>query len=137
MDSTRRIVAAEKVPDDSTLLFTVRDGFDEEEVLLIRLADGIAAWRNYCPHWTDVSLDSGSGAEFRDGELVCTRHGATFEPGSGECTFGPCEGAFLEEVEIEVVDGDVYLADDDYEFEHLGPKSDRDLSSGRIGFGGN
>ena len=137
MDAGRRIAALEEVPVDSNLLFTVREGFDEREVLLVRLADGVAAWRNYCPHWTDVRLDKGSGAEFREEELVCTRHGATFEPGSGECTHGPCEGAVLEEVDVTVVDGAVYLTDDDYEFEHVGPKSDRDLSSGRIGFGGN
>jgi len=37
---------------------------------------------------------------------------------------------------VAVHDGGVYLTDDDYEFEGVGPKSDRDLSSGRIGFGG-
>ena len=137
MDAESRIVTVEEVPKDTTLLFTVREGFDEKEVVLVRLNGEIAAWRNFCPHWIDVRLDSGSGAELRNGEIVCTRHGATFEPDSGYCTFGPCEGAYLEEVDVSVRDGDVYLTDDEYAFEHLGPKSDRDLSSGRIGFGGN
>ncbi|MFW5964556.1 MAG: Rieske (2Fe-2S) protein [Natronomonas sp.] len=132
-----RIADIEEVPEDSTLLFTIREGFDEKEVVLVRLDGEIAAWRNFCPHWTDVRLDKGSGAEFRDGELICTRHGATFEPDSGHCTYGPCEGSYLEEVDVEVRDGGVYLAEDDYEFDHVGPKSDRDLSSGRIGFTGN
>ncbi|MUV86586.1 Rieske 2Fe-2S domain-containing protein [Natronomonas sp. CBA1123] len=132
-----RIADIEEVPEDSTLLFTVREGFDEKEVVLVRLNGDIAAWRNFCPHWTDVRLDKGSGAEFRDGEVVCTRHGATFEPDSGHCTYGPCEGSYLEEVDVEVRDGGVYLAEDHYEFDHVGPKSDRDLSSGRIGFSGN
>jgi nitrite reductase/ring-hydroxylating ferredoxin subunit len=136
MGTKSRILDVESLPADSTCLFTVREGFDETEVVLVRLNDEIAAWRNYCPHWTDVRLDKGSGAEFRNGELVCTRHGATFEPDSGHCTHGPCEGAYLEEVDIEIRDGTIYLTDDDYEFDHLGPKSDRDLSSGRIGFGG-
>lgn len=132
-----RIADTEEIPEDSTLLFTVREGFDEKEVVLVRLDGEIAAWRNFCPHWTDVRLDKGGGAEFRDGELVCTRHGATFEPDSGHCTHGPCEGSYLEEVDVEIRDGGVYLAEDDYEFDHVGPKSDRDLSSGRIGFSGN
>jgi nitrite reductase/ring-hydroxylating ferredoxin subunit len=131
-----RIVDVEEVPADSTLLCTVREGFDEKEVLLVRLNGEVAAWRNFCPHWTDVRLDKGSGAEVRDGELVCTRHGAMFEPDSGHCTYGPCEGSYLEEVDVEVHDGGVYLTDEAYEFDHLGPKSDRDLSSGRIGFSG-
>jgi nitrite reductase/ring-hydroxylating ferredoxin subunit len=106
------------------------------QVLLVRRDGEVDAWRNVCPHWTDVRLHSGSGAECRAGEILCTRHGATVEPGSGECTHGPCEGAYLEAVEVTVTEGAVYLTDEDYEFEGLGPKSDRDLSSGRIGFGG-
>jgi nitrite reductase/ring-hydroxylating ferredoxin subunit len=120
MDAEDRIVEVEEVRVVSTLLFTVREGFDEREVVLVRLADGIAAWGNYCPHWTDVRIDKASGAAFRGGEPVCTRHGATFEPGSGECSHGPCEGASLEEVDVLVEDGGVYLADEDDEFYHVG-----------------
>lgn len=138
MDEGRRIAAVEEIPEDSSLLFTVRDGFDTEEAILLRLSDGAVALRNYCPHWTDVRLDSGSGATVRDGEVVCTKHGATFEKATGDCTFGPCEGATIERLAVAVRDGDVYLADEDYEFESLGPDGDRDLSSrGRIGFSGN
>lgn len=138
MDEGRRIADVEEVPGDSTLLFTVRDGFDTEEAILLRLSDGVVALRNYCPHWTDVRLDSGSGATLRDGELVCTKHGATFEKATGECTYGPCEGATIEQLDVTVRDGSVYLTDEEFEFDSLGPDGDRDLSSrGRIGFSGN
>lgn len=130
-----RICEVGEVPEDGTLLFTVRDGFDTEEVILVRVEDGVTAWKNYCMHWTDVRLDTGDGAEMRGGEVVCAKHGATFRPGDGVCTHGPCEGAVLEPVEVRVEDGDVFLADGDYEFEHLGPSGDHDLSSrGRIDF---
>jgi nitrite reductase/ring-hydroxylating ferredoxin subunit len=131
MDDERRIVETSEVPADGT----VRDDFDENEVVLVRLDDAVADLRNFCPLWTDVRLDSGSGAECRGGEIGCTRHGATFEADSGECTHGPCDGAVLEEIDVTVADGTVYLTDE-YEFEGLGPKGDRELSSGRIGFGG-
>lgn len=138
MDEGRRIAAVDEVPRDGSLLFTVRDGFDTEEAILLRLADGVVALRNCCPHWTDVRLDSGSGATVRNDEIVCERHGATFEKATGDCTFGPCEGATIEQLDVTVRDGDVFLADDDYEFEGLGPDGSRDLSSrGRIGFSGN
>lgn len=138
MDEGRRIADVKEVPGDSTLLFTVRDGFDTEEAILLRLSDGVVALRNYCPHWTDVRLDSGSGATLRDGELVCTKHGATFEKATGECTYGPCEGATIEQLDVTVRDGSVYLTDEEFEFDGLGPDGDRDLSSrGRIGFSGN
>ncbi|WP_135819803.1 Rieske (2Fe-2S) protein [Halostella litorea] len=140
MDERDRIADLDAVPDDGTLLCTVRDGFDEEEVILTRLGgDGsVTAWRNFCPHWTDVRLDKGSGASVRDGELLCAKHGATFRPGDGECTHGPCEGAALDAVDVTVADGGVFLTDDRYEFDGLGPASDVDLSTGgRIDFSGN
>ncbi|WP_435335254.1 Rieske (2Fe-2S) protein [Haloarchaeobius sp. TZWWS8] len=139
MDEGSRITAVEEVPEEGTFLFTAMEGFDEQEVVLTRLDDGsVAAWLNYCQHWTDVRIDKGSGAEVRDGELVCTRHAATFRKDDGVCTFGPCEGAVLEAVDVTVDDGDVYLTDEDYRFDHVGPASDVDLSSGggRIGFDG-
>jgi len=43
----------------------------------------------------------------------------------------PLDGAVLEEIDVTVDDGT-----DEYEFEGLAPKGDRELSSGRIGFGG-
>jgi len=138
MAEGQHIAAVDEVPVDGSLLFTVRDGFDTEEAILLRLADGVVALRNYCPHWTDVRLDSGSGAEVRDGEVVCTKHGATFEKATGDCTYGPCEGATIDRIDVTVRDGAVVLTDEDYAFEHLGPDGDRDLSSrGRIGFSGN
>jgi nitrite reductase/ring-hydroxylating ferredoxin subunit len=129
----RRIAPLSDVPEDGTLLFTVREGFDEREVVLVRLADGVAAWENYCQHWTDVRFDKGSGGMVRNGELVCQKHGATFETDTGYCDFGPCEGAYLDRVAVAVHDGDVYLTDEDYEFDSLGPSEDADLSTGSPG----
>ncbi|MWG35227.1 Rieske (2Fe-2S) protein [Halomarina oriensis] len=169
MDEDRRIASVSEVPTDSTLLFTIRDGVDREEVILVRLGgegdgpasdddadagDAIHAWKNYCQHWTDVRLDKGSGAAVRDvpeangvsganqdaersgaGEILCQRHAATFEKDSGLCTYGPCEGAYLEAVAVTVHEDAVYLDEPEYEFDGLGPSGDHDLSSGgRIDF---
>jgi nitrite reductase/ring-hydroxylating ferredoxin subunit len=136
MDDASRITAVAEVPSEGTLLFTAQNGDGTEEVLLSRLSDGsVTAFVNSCPHWTDVRLDKGSGALVRNDELVCQKHGATFERDSGYCNFGPCEGAVLNTVDVTTDGDDVFLTDDDYEFEHLGQSGDRDLSSGgRIDF---
>ena len=127
------------VPEESSLLFTVRDrdADEQREAILLRTDDGVVAWFNYCQHWRDVNLDGGDGAVLRDGELVCKRHGATFECDSGECTFGPCEGAILDELPVRTVDGGVFLDDDGYEFVDVGGSDDDDLdrsTESRIGF---
>jgi len=127
-----RIASVTEVPADGTFLFRVEavDGGDVREVILVR-ADGdgagdsggrVAAWLNHCQHFTHVRLDEGGGAPTRDGEIVCTKHGAMFEAGSGLCTHGPCEGAYLDGLDVEVTEGDVYLDDPGYAFVGLGPK---------------
>ncbi|WP_458206157.1 Rieske (2Fe-2S) protein [Haladaptatus sp. NG-SE-30] len=135
MDEDSRIAAVAEIPDDTTFLFTIRNGFDEEEAILVEQDGEIEAWRNYCQHWTDVRLDKGDGATVRDGELVCGKHGALFESDSGVCTYGPCEGAVLDAIEITVEDDVVYLTDSDYEFVQQGSSLEYDLSSNRsLGF---
>ncbi|WP_226481146.1 Rieske (2Fe-2S) protein [Natrinema amylolyticum] len=150
-----RITALADVPDDSTFLFRVADESGEEREAIL-VVDGVAAtdggnptdpapdggdqtdpaadaddriacWLNYCQHLTHIKLDKGSGAPMRDGELICANHGAYFEADSGRCTFGPCEGAYLTDLEITVSDGDVYLTDEEYEFVGTGPLESDDL----------
>lgn len=133
MDEARRIAAADEVPADTTLLFTVRevDTGEEREAILVGLDGEVAGWLNHCQHFTHIRLDKGSGARMRDDEVVCTNHGAMFEVDTGRCTFGPCEGAYLDAIEVTVEDGTVYLTDPDYEFVGRGPteKEPWDLSS--------
>ncbi|WP_435078621.1 Rieske (2Fe-2S) protein [Halococcus sp. AFM35] len=126
------ILPADDVPADTTALFTVRelDGEQIHEAVLIDTDDGIEAWLNRCMHFTHIGLDKGSGAEYRDGEIVCTNHGAMFAADTGYCTFGPCEGAYLDSVAVAVEDGQVKLADGRYEFVATGPnEDDGDLTS--------
>jgi len=118
MDAGHRIAAVEDVPADSTYLFRVREVDSEEvdEAVLTRTDGEITGWLNRCMHFQHIRIDKGSGAPKRNGELVCANHGAMFDDDTGECTYGPCEGAFLDDVEVVVRDGTVFLADDDYEF---------------------
>ena len=136
MDGDRRIVDADEVTAEDTVVFTAKSGFETTEGLLSRLDDGtVVAYTNYCPHWRDVRLDKGSGANVRDGELVCGKHGATFEKATGHCDFGPGEGAILDTFEVTVAEGAVYLTDDAWESAEPGLSEERDLSSGsRIDF---
>ncbi len=107
-----RLAPVEDVPPDGTAVYILERDGETREVLLTRLADGsIAAWENHCQHWIDVRLDRGDGATVRGDEIVCQRHGAMFERATGLCTWGPCEGAVLDEVAV-VTDGDVVYLDE-------------------------
>lgn len=137
MSADGSITAVADVPTESTFLFTVRDieADEQKEAILVRLpegdADTVTGWLNYCQHFMHITLDKGSGAPMRDGEILCANHGAYFEQDTGLCTYGPCKGAYLNEIEVRVEDGEVYLDDEAYEFCHTGPieTDDTDLAS--------
>jgi len=132
MGEGETIVGVDEVLDESTFVFRVREDDGETvEAILLRTGNEVLAWRNYCQHMTHIRLDKGSGAAMRDGEIVCTNHGAMFDADTGECTFGPCEGAYLNAVEVTVGDGEVRLVDPAYEFVGVGPieEDPTDLSS--------
>lgn len=88
----------------------VVDG-DAESLILYRDGAVVRAWLNVCPH-AGRRLDWAPGKflKSKDGQLVCAVHGATFELAGGECVAGPCRGASLGPVDIELRDGQVFLA---------------------------
>lgn len=64
-----------------------------------------------CPH-RFAELDWLPGRFFDDAGLylVCSMHGALFEPGSGACVAGPCAGDRLEPLACEEHEGRVRVA---------------------------
>lgn len=81
-------------------------------VIVLRADSGLVAYKNQCPHmgieldWAAERLLSRSGRY-----LVCTGHGALFEPDSGLCVKGPCVGETLAAVAVRVQDQMVVLDD--------------------------
>lgn len=105
------IVATLAVEDGAQRVWTFDylDGFGRPASgILVRInqpgeAAEYRAYRNLCPHWS-MPLDDGSGDFFDDsGHLIqCKMHGARFEPDTGECVMGPCDGEYLEALRVEV-----------------------------------
>jgi nitrite reductase/ring-hydroxylating ferredoxin subunit len=86
------------------------DGIDAESLILHRDGEAVRAWLNVCPH-AGRRLDWAPGRFLKSkaGELVCAVHGATFELQDGLCVAGPCRGASLRAVAVELRDGSVHL----------------------------
>ena len=76
----------------------------------VRYAGKVRAYVNRCPH-ASTELDWQPGEFFEESGLylICSTHGALFEPGSGYCVAGPCRGASLEPLAIRERDGQVIL----------------------------
>ena len=79
----------------------------------IRAEGQVHAYVNRCPHLgTELDWQPGEFFDFARLYLVCSTHGAIFEPGTGYCVAGPCRGASLERVEVREYDGRVELLND-------------------------
>lgn len=111
-DTTTRVelIAVDSIEDGGLVEVEGTVDGDAESLILHRDGDRIRGWFNVCPH-AGRRLDWAPGKFLRsDGLLVCAAHGASFELGGGECVAGPCRGASLRAVALEVRDGGVYLA---------------------------
>jgi nitrite reductase/ring-hydroxylating ferredoxin subunit len=118
---TTLLTAVDDIPENGSFLFTVEESDGGlEEVILVRLSDGVSAWKNFCQHETDQRLDPGRGAAMRDGQLICPKHGSMFDAETGYCDNGKAAGSTLIEVEISVRHGQVYLTDQEVSFSHEG-----------------
>jgi nitrite reductase/ring-hydroxylating ferredoxin subunit len=90
--------------------FAVRLGERILPAFAIRYDGKVHAYLNQCAHQA-VELDWQHG-EFFDAEkrfLVCATHGALYEPDSGACAWGRCDGRGLVELRIEEHDEEVIL----------------------------
>ena len=81
------------VPAGTTATFRLTCGRRVVNGFVVHHATGYAAYVNRCPHvgtpldlWPNQFL----GEDGR--EVVCSTHGATFQPATGLCTGGPCAG---------------------------------------------
>ena len=115
-----RLTTIVTVHEEGSWLFTVRDEYGEaDEAILVPCEDGVEAWINRCPHEAQ-RLDVGRGAAIRNGEIVCPRHGSTFDSCAGDCDNGPAADTRLVSVDVAVDDGEVYLTDRAMTFDHDG-----------------
>ncbi len=81
---------------------------------VVRFEGQPQAFVNQCAH-VPVELDWQEGAFFDADRryLICATHGATYDPVSGACVFGPCRGAALKKLTVVEAEGGVWLAESD------------------------
>ena len=90
--------------------FEIGAGETARAAFVVRFHGQARAYRNCCGH-LGVELDWQPG-EFFDGSglyLICATHGALFDPVSGACLGGPCNGRGLDPVPVVEEDGGIFL----------------------------
>ena len=94
--------------DGDSLKFDYEDRLGRvEQGFVMRWGNGFLAYQDRCPHWSiPMEQSDGRMMNAQNSYILCPMHGALFEPESGVCFQGPCEGDRLEKFTVLVVDED-------------------------------
>lgn len=79
------------------------------QAFALRFGDVAVAYLNRCAH-VPAEMDWQPG-EFWDQDrrfIICSVHGALYEPTSGHCLAGPCRGGRLHPIQLKEEGGQVY-----------------------------
>jgi len=92
-------------------LVRLDDNGDEKPfpIVVVRWGKQVFGYVNKCPH-DGVNLDWERNTFLEPNyglRLMCGKHGALFELGTGMCIEGPCKGRGLIPVDLAVVDNDI------------------------------
>lgn len=80
---------------------------------VVRYGGQAYAYLNRCVHMP-IELDWNEGDFFESSGtyLVCSTHGAVYQPESGKCAGGPCRGGSLSPIPVVEKDGKIYWQPD-------------------------
>lgn len=106
----QKICDLEEFTESDCVEFSVKSASGDRDAFIIIFDQHYYAYENHCPH-TGVNLNWLAQQFFSlDGNLLqCSMHGALFEPMSGKCLAGPCQGQNLHSLEIIVENESIYL----------------------------
>lgn len=87
---------AGKLSDPGAASLVVGEGANRHDILIVKWQGKVHVFENACPH-NGTPLDTFPDQFFNaDGtRLLCSTHGAEFDPDTGLCLKGPCKGKFL------------------------------------------
>ena len=101
--------SAELAERGRALVFDVLQYGEPVRAFALRFEGHVVAYLNRCLH-VPVEMDWQPGV-FLDSEqrfILCSTHGAAYEPADGRCVGGPCGRGRLTAVQVEERDGQVY-----------------------------
>ncbi|MFT3956777.1 MAG: Rieske 2Fe-2S domain-containing protein [Piscinibacter sp.] len=101
--------SAELAERGDAVVFDVLQYGQPARAFALRIEGRVVAYLNRCAH-VPAEMDWMPG-QFLDGDrqfILCSIHGAAYEPSSGRCVAGPCGRGRLVSIDAEERDGQVY-----------------------------
>ena len=105
-----RLCASEALVErGDAVVFEVQQWRQKASAFVMRFEGRVVGYLNRCAH-VPTEMDWQEG-KFLDGDrelIICSIHGATYDPLSGRCVGGPCVGGRLTALRVEERDAQVY-----------------------------
>lgn len=77
-------------------------------VFVVRMAGRVTAFLDRCPHvGAPLEMEPDQFLDLTGSEIICSMHGARFDPETGLCRLGPCRGKGLTPYAVTLRDGRV------------------------------
>ena len=90
-------------------VFDVLQWREPARAFALRFEGQVVAYLNRCVHVpTEMDWQPGEFLDSRQEFILCSTHGAEYEPLSGRCAGGPCGRGSLTALRVEERDGQVY-----------------------------
>ena len=95
--------------------FPLTAGGEDTTGFVVRYGGAVYGYLNRCAH-VPIELDWAEGEFFESSGLylMCSTHGAIYEPETGRCAGGPCRGGRLRPLSVIERDGKLYWQPDDF-----------------------
>jgi nitrite reductase/ring-hydroxylating ferredoxin subunit len=104
-----KIAPSKELKEGRSLKFEIPREDRVTEAFVVKKEGKFYSYLNLCRHWT-TGLDFDDNEFFSEDKafLVCKNHGALYEPKTGLCQGGPCNGAGLYPVPLIEKEGILY-----------------------------
>ena len=101
--------SAELVEKGKAIVFDVLQWREPARAFALRYEGRVVAYLNRCVHVpAEMDWQPGEFLDSRQEFILCSTHGAAYEPHSGRCVAGPCGRGSLTTLHVEELDGQVY-----------------------------
>jgi naringenin degradation protein FdeD len=111
VDQEWRVASLNAIEEPGALEFSLGKGDWPFRGFVLRWQGEVFAYENVCPHaGHSLNMTPDGFFDRHRSLLICSSHGAMFEPQTGACVVGPCAGAALKVLECRVSDeDDIYV----------------------------
>jgi nitrite reductase/ring-hydroxylating ferredoxin subunit len=109
--ATRPICQSSALVDGGAgVRFQVRLDGRSADAFVVRHQGVARAYLNVCAHrGVELDWEQGQFFDVQHRWLICSTHGALYEPATGHCVSGPCQGASLTSLPVDEQNGKVSL----------------------------